>query len=210
MSGLLWRYTMAPLGLIAAGLIAVLTIGDLSAPVPWQARAPGPGEIVVGLGIATAAFGTVIAKTRIAAILSLGATGFLLALQFSLLGAPDLALTQLLVETASVAMFLAVFVFLPQYAPPSERVARPAHLALATVFGLTMVAVLYIVRGHRHAESISKYFVENSVPAAGGHNIVNVILVDFRALDTMGEVTVLGVAALACYAIIKLGREVRS
>ena len=73
-----------------------------------------------------------------------------------------------------------------------------------------MVAVLYIVRGHRQAETISKYFVENSVPAAGGHNIVNVILVDFRALDTMGEVTVLGVAALACYAIIKLGREARS
>jgi multicomponent Na+:H+ antiporter subunit A len=207
MSGLIWRYVTVPLALVAGGLVAVAVAGGLSAPPAWSAAEPDPGALVLGLGIAMAALGTAIAKPRLAAILSLGATGYLLALQFSVLGAPDLALTQLMVETVSVVLFLAVFVYLPQYDPPVRRVERPGHFALAVCFGMTLTGALYVARGHRVSETISKYFVEHSVPDAGGHNIVNVILVDFRGLDTMGEITVLGVAALACYAVIKLGRE---
>ena len=65
---------------------------------------------------------------------------------------------------------------------------------------------MHRTRGHRGFGSVGDYYLANSVDLAGGHNVVNVILVDFRALDTMGEITVLGVAGLACLALIKTGR----
>ena len=209
MSGYLWRYNALLIGTVTGGVaIAVLAMG-VPPVVAWPARDAESFELVVALAALVAGIGAAWARTRLAAILALGASGYTLALLFSLLGAPDLALTQVMVETISVALFLAVFVFLPPFRAAEPRALRPGHLALALVFGFGTSAMVWAARGHRSAETIASYFLANSAEQAGGRNVVNVILVDFRGLDTMGEITVLGVAALACYAIIRLAKEAK-
>jgi len=204
MSGLLWRYVSLVAGVLVVGLVVAMTRDGLPAAAHWPARPASPFETIVAIVAVVAGIGACRATTRLAAILALGANGFTLALLFSLLEAPDLALTQVMVETISVALFVTVFVFLPAYRASEIRTRRPFHLFLSACFGFGMAGVLWLARGHRAAPSIAEYFVANSVDRAGGHNVVNVILVDFRGLDTLGEITVLAVAALACYAIIRL------
>jgi len=207
MSGLLWRYAALVLTVPAVGVALAVADNGLGPARPWPAESAWLYDyllIVIPIG---SAVGAMLARTRLAAILALGANGYSLAALFSLLGAPDLALTQIMVETVSVALFLAAFVFLPPYHPPAERHVRPFHLALAAVIGAGTAVLIFYARGARVAKTIAGYFIENSVKQAGGHNVVNVILVDFRGLDTMGEITVLAVAALACYALIKLRPE---
>jgi NADH:ubiquinone oxidoreductase subunit 5 (subunit L)/multisubunit Na+/H+ antiporter MnhA subunit len=202
MSGYLWRYVGF---ILSVGIVAVATIVvaiGFDAPSSWQARPVRAYEmLIIGVSL-LAAVGAVRARTRLAAILALGANGYSVALLFSLLGAPDLALTQVMVETASVALFLAVFVYLPPYQPMRNKRLRPGHMTLAAVFGFGVAGLVYVTRGMRVAPTIAEYFIENSVAKAGGHNIVNVILVDFRGLDTLGEITVLAIAALAAYSIV--------
>jgi multicomponent Na+:H+ antiporter subunit A len=207
MSGLLWRYVSIIIGVVVVGVVSAFAVGGLPAIPTWPARHAEPFEILVAITAGAAAFAASLSRTRLAAILALGASGYTLALLFSLLGAPDLALTQIMVETVSVALYLAVFVFLPPYHGTAKPAFRPGHWLLSCVFGFGLVGLLYEARGSRVVETIASYYLENSVSRAGGHNVVNVILVDFRGLDTMGEITVLGVAALACFAIINLGRE---
>ncbi len=208
MSGLLWRYLAIIYTVLLAGLLAAVYSGNTALATTWNARPAQPFEIVIGFAALAAAVGAAAAKTRLATILALSANGYLLALIFSSLGAPDLALTQVMVETISVVLFLSVFVFLPHYpADLRPRRLRPFHLALSVASGASMAVLLFLARGNRVAESISSYFVDSSLDEAGGGNVVNVILVDFRGLDTMGEITVLGLAALACFAIIKLGAK---
>lgn len=208
MSGLLWRYVAFIYALLVAALVAAAASGNTALAASWNARPAQDFEVVVSLAALAAAIAAAAATTRLASILALSANGYLLALIFSSLGAPDLALTQVMVETISVVLFLAVFVFLPHYPqPPKRRRLRPFHLALSVATGALVAALLFLARGHRVAESISRFFVDSSLEKAGGGNVVNVILVDFRGLDTMGEITVLGLAALACFAIIKLGTK---
>ncbi len=204
MSGLVWRYNAIILATGAAGVLAVVWAGGPLAWKPWPGTQATLYHSTVCSVVAGAAVGAAVARTRLAAILALGASGFALALLFSLLGAPDLSLTQIMVETISTALFLAVFVYLPPYRPTAKRPFRPGHFALALLVGCGIPLTVGLARGRRTAESIGTYFVDNSVDLAGGHNIVNVILVDFRGLDTLGEITVLAVAALACYALIKI------
>jgi len=207
MSGLLWRYNAVVLVVLLAGLLAVEISDGLPPLIPWPSRPPLAFEVTVALAAAGAGLATVLARTRLAAILALGASGYTLALMFSTLGAPDLALTQVMVETISTVLFLTVFLFLPAYHGSHERGWRPGHLLISALTAAAAVLLVYEARAYRTATSISQYFLDNSIGEAGGHNVVNVILVDFRGLDTLGEITVLGVAALACYAIIKLGRR---
>ena len=207
MSGLVWRYNLTILLVAVGGVAYVVTTMGLPSLQPWPSRAPQTFEYLVAAVTAGAAIGAASAHTRLAAILALGASGYSLALLFALLGAPDLALTQIMVETIAVALFLAVFVYLPQYPPPASRGWRPAHLGVAAVVGCGIPGLLAVFGGPRTLPSISEYFVSHSVEEAGGHNIVNVILVDFRGLDTLGEITVVAVAALACYSLIRLRSE---
>jgi NADH:ubiquinone oxidoreductase subunit 5 (subunit L)/multisubunit Na+/H+ antiporter MnhA subunit len=202
MSGYLWRYLILIISVGVVAVVAVIAVVGFEAPSYWYARPTRLFELLVVAAALMAGVAAGRAHTRLAAIIALGANGYSLALLFSLLGAPDLALTQVMVETVSVALFLAVFVYLPPYRPVRDQVFRPTHLLLATLFGFGVAGLVYVVRGMRVAPTISEYFINNSVDAAGGRNIVNVILVDFRGLDTLGEITVLAVAGLAAYAII--------
>jgi multicomponent Na+:H+ antiporter subunit A len=151
----------------------------------------------------------VLVKSRLAAIAALGVVGYGVSLIFILFAAPDLAMTQFLVETLTVILFVLVFYHLPESQIVSDNVARWRDAALALAAG-TLMTALVLVGTPENYPPISGYFAEHSVRQGHGRNIVNVILVDFRGLDTLGEITVLGVAAVGVYALLKLRRRTDS
>ncbi len=154
--------------------------------------------IVVGAMAATRA------KGRLGAVAALGIVGYGVTVIYVLYGAPDLALTLVSVETLTVILFVLVLYHLPRFAIYTNKAARARDLVIAVVFGAIMTLVTLVAADTQIAPTISGWFVENSVPKGKGHNIVNVILVDFRALDTLGEITALSVSALGVYALLKL------
>jgi len=158
-----------------------------------------------------AAVATVVAaRSRLLAICALGVIGAGIAMVFSLFGAPDVALTQLLVETLTVIIVSIVLLRLPTLPsrPPTGRFGRLFNGMLAlTAGGLMTVLVLAITSGSGPDRFITSFFEQNSYPLAHGRNIVNVILVDFRAMDTLGEIIVVATAGLAGYALIQKRKD---
>jgi multicomponent K+:H+ antiporter subunit A len=141
-------------------------------------------------------------RRRLTALLLLGAVGLVVSLAFVKLSAPDLALTQLSVEVVTVVLLLLALYFLPQESPAEPGIARHIRdLALAAGAGLGAAALAWGIMT-RPLDSIGSYFLSHSVPGGGGANAVNVILVDFRGFDTLGEIAVLGLAALGIYAML--------
>ena len=143
-------------------------------------------------------------SSRLGAVTALGVVGYSIALLFILFGAPDLAMTQFLIETLMVILFVLVFYFLPRFTILSSARERWRDGAVALLAGTLMAAITLVATNVTFYPPISQYFAEQSVPAAHGRNIVNVILVDFRALDTLGEITVLAVAGIGVFALLKL------
>ena len=164
-------------------------------------------ELGISLLILMAALAAVRSRSRLAAVAALGVVGYGVALIFIFFGAPDLAMTQLMIETMTVILLVLILYHLPPFARISTRkdYAREAIVALSAGVLMTMFVLVGI--SVQHYPPISSFFVENSVPLAHGRNIVNVILVDFRALDTLGEITVLSLAGVGVYALLKLRLE---
>ena len=158
---------------------------------------------VVTALIAAGAILTVFARSRLAAICALGAVGIGVALIFVMFGAPDVAITQLLVETLVVVLVAVVMLRLPQLERDRRTTRRRWDAVVAIALGCIVTLVLVAVVQGPIDLTISEYFGAESVPEAHGRNIVNVILVDFRALDTFGEVAVVAAAALGAYALIR-------
>ncbi len=149
---------------------------------------------------------TIITRYRLAAICALGAVGIGTAILFVSHGAVDVALTQLLVDTLFVVLLAVALLKLPSFWDLRHRETglRVGAAAIAVAVGSLMTMVLLVIVSVPLDRRLTAYFESNSVPLAHGHNIVNVILVDFRALDTLGEISVVAVAGLAAYALIKL------
>jgi multicomponent K+:H+ antiporter subunit A len=140
---------------------------------------------------------------RLPALLLLSVTGLFVTLAFARFSAPDLALTQLSVEVMAVVIMMLALSFLPQTSPRESGIGRVARdLSLAGLAGIGVALFAYAVIT-RPADTISGYFLANSVSGGGGTNVVNVILVDFRGFDTLGEITVLGIAAVAVFAFTR-------
>jgi multicomponent Na+:H+ antiporter subunit A len=140
-------------------------------------------------------------------VAALGVTGYSVALIFLMFGAPDLAMTQFLVESLTVILFVFAFYHLPHFKILTPARTRMLHAAISLMAGgLMTVLVLSAVEVDLYPP-ISEYFVQQSLPLAFGRNIVNVILVDFRGIDTLGEITVLAVAAVGVFALFKFRRE---
>jgi len=159
--------------------------------------------LVTGSLIAVALVTVVLHRQRLTALIVMGALGLLVALIFVKFSAPDLALTQLAVEVVTIVLLLLALYFLPQASPAESSPARRARdLGLATLAGAGAAALTWGILS-RPFESISGFFLANSVPGGGGSNVVNVILVDFRGYDTLGEISVLALAGLGIYAILK-------
>lgn len=165
-------------------------------------------EVIVILLIPISAVATVFAPTRLMAITALGITGAMVSLIFVLYSAPDLAITQLLIETLSLVFMLIAFARLPRKLVEHLSLSiRLRDVSIAVLLGLVVMGLTVLTMGPSGFPSIYPYYVENSYPLAHGKNIVNVILVDFRGFDTLGEVTVLCTAALGAYAVLRLARK---
>ena len=154
--------------------------------------------------------GLAITQQRFVAALLLGGLGFACALIFVMFGAPDLALTQLLVETLIIVVFLLVLRQLPrQFGHRNKFAPRSFRIVIAVLVGVGMAAFAAMVSSSRTAPSVGDDFTELALPEAGGKNIVNVILVDFRATDTLGEITVLAVAAIGIANLVGMANRRR-
>jgi multicomponent Na+:H+ antiporter subunit A len=170
-------------------------------------------ELLAAILMIMSAIAVAATATRLGAIAALGIVGFLMTLFFVIYSGPDLALTQLMVETLTVILLLLVFYFLPRvFEDRSPRLVRWRDIGIAAGVG-TLVTLLTLMvvptaGGAPPSEflglTIREFYLQQSVPAAFGENVVNVILVDFRALDTLGEITVLVIAVLGVFALVKL------
>ncbi len=206
-NGSLHRYLAVIVG--SATLCAAIPLlrdpPSLPGPAGWEAGRPA-GLIVVL--IAAAVVLVLIARSRLLAICALGVTGTGVALLFLVYGAPDVALTQLLVETLTVIIASLVLLRLPRLERPERRrlpggAGRWADALLAVSAG-ALVSGLALAAGNRRLDrTVNDFFEAGSFAAAHGRNIVNVILVDFRSLDTLGEITVVAVAGVAACALIR-------
>ncbi|WP_173916071.1 Na+/H+ antiporter subunit A [Halobacillus sp. Marseille-Q1614] len=208
MNGSLGRYVRLILSAILIVTFSVMAFtGGFSMEFNNLSEVTIPESIIAALMI-VAAVGASIANKRIAAILILGVVGYGLAMLFVLYRAPDLALTQFIIETVTVALFLLVFRHLPDLEVRKDSVlTNSLNLVLSIGFGLLLTMIAISAHSNKLFNSISSYFVDNSYKLGGGDNIVNVILVDFRGLDTLFEIAVLGIAAMAIYSLIRLGRK---
>jgi multicomponent Na+:H+ antiporter subunit A len=184
---------------IAVGVVtSSIDLSELGDPAPSLA---GDGVVIVLLlgAVVTA----VVAKGRLAAIAALGLAGFTVAVWFVLLGAPDLALTQILIETLTVALVVLVFRRLPGRFPDAGRRRKVIGIVAAAFVGTGVTVATYLATGRRELSEIGGSLLAEGEGLTGGANVVNTILVDFRALDTLGEVVVLAVAALGIVALVR-------
>lgn len=181
----------------------------LGRPWPDQIRLwDNPVQLLIGVVMAAAAILALRARRRLKAVVLVGVAGYGTAMMFVLYGAPDLALTQFLVETVTLVVFVLVLRRLPTFF--SDRplpASRWIRLAVAVAVGALMSGLTLAAVGAREATPISVDFPERAVSFGGGSNIVNVILVDIRAWDTMGELSVLVVAATGVASLIFLRRR---
>lgn len=203
---------------LSLGLI-VLTLLGTSGVALWVAQAGPPGSAapggpaavrafdnpaqvwVAGL-VALAAVLAALSRRRMRAVFLVGATGYGCALLFLLFGAPDLALTQVLAETLSLLVFVLVLRRLPSRFDDENRLRRTVRLGFGLATGALITALALVVPTWRVGVPASTGLVESAVDFGGGYNVVNVILVDTRAWDTMGELSVVIAAATGIASLI--------
>jgi multicomponent K+:H+ antiporter subunit A len=201
-NGSLQRYLVLTLvvAVAAAALPLVrdgLTLGERPG-TPATALAVVVWAIVVVASLAS----VLLHRRRLVLVLLVACVGLGVALTFVYFSAPDLAMTQLSVEVVSTVLLLMGLALLPAATPPESSTARRwRDGAIAVAAGTGAAAIAWAVLT-RPFETLSWYFLEQTVPKGGGANAVNVILVDFRGFDTLGEITVLGIAAIGVLALL--------
>ncbi|QJI29682.1 monovalent cation/H+ antiporter subunit A [Pseudomonas sp. ADAK18] len=200
------------LAAVIAGLIPMLHSG-----ISWGDRPKIPGSIVFVtlwlLAIACALGAAWQAKYhRLAALTMVSVCGMMTCVTFVWFSAPDLALTQLVVEVVTTVLILLGLRWLPRRiedvsplpsSVPKARIRRLRDLLLSTVVGGGMALLSYAMLTRQTPNDISSFYLSRALPEGGGSNVVNVMLVDFRGFDTLGEITVLGAVALTVYALLR-------
>lgn len=191
--------------LFAAGVLVAYAL--LRAPQPLDLSWDFSFSLLLILVLLLAGGGGVaLARNRLTAVVLMGLTGFGTAATFLFFRAPDLALTQLVIETITVVLFLLAFRYLPGIrALPRTRLQYGTDLLLASGTGLA-VFVLVLASQPNLKPSISPFYLAHSYKGGGGNNVVNVTLVDFRGFDTLGEITVVGMVGLAVLSLVRLGK----
>ena len=140
---------------------------------------------------------------RLIALINVGVVGLIISLGFAQFSAPDLALTQLSIEVVTIVLLLLALFFLPQHTPQERNYVRFARDGVLSVASAVAVFMLTMAVLTRDLVPISDFFLANAKPGGGGTNVVNVILVDFRGFDTLGEIVVLALAGLSVFAMLK-------
>ncbi|MET4000814.1 monovalent cation/H+ antiporter subunit A [Marinobacterium sp. MBR-109] len=201
-NGSLQRYMflllLFALVLMAGPLMDLNTTAGLRPHLPIDAV-----EITAAVLLCLSALATVVwHRKRMISLLTLSVVGLIVSITFARFSAPDLALTQLSVEVVTVILLMLALFFLPQKTPKESSPKRVVRdLGIAAMLGGIIGTINYALMT-RPLHSISDFFLANSKTGGGGTNVVNVILVDFRGFDTLGEITVLGIAALGIYKLI--------
>ena len=200
-SGSLPTYVMIVLGVTVAA-IAVPVASSIEDLPRWV---DSPAQLAPLSFVVVAAIGAALARRRIAAALLLGAAGYGMAGLYVINGAPDLALTQFAIETLATVLFVLVLRALPRdFDKGTNAVMAPIRVVVSALVGIGVFGFALVATQARESvpePSISEEMLEHSVPDGYGSNVVNVILVDFRGMDSLGEITVLAVAALGTVAL---------
>ncbi|MEQ9038039.1 MAG: monovalent cation/H+ antiporter subunit A [Silicimonas sp.] len=174
-------------------------------PAPTREHLPVPPLVLVGWALLMVATGSVVLmhRQRFRALVLIGVIGLTISFGFVFLSAPDLALTQISVETVTIMLLLLALHYMPKASPIESGVGRRFRdgvIAVAAGGGVGALAYVFLLRD---TASISEYHLANSYEGGGGTNVVNVILVDFRGYDTYGEIIVLGIAGLIIFAVME-------
>ena len=206
-SGSLPLYLAIVVTTVAVSLGVALVAGATdSISSPRFSNSPVEFIAVVVTGLLAVA--TVFARKRFMAVVLLGGSGYALAIVYLIQGAPDLAITQFLVETLTIVVFLLVLARLPvDFEPAPAWAPRIARIVVASAVGFTVAVFALSASGARTEPSVGEDYVALSEPEAGGRNVVNVILVDFRGFDTLGEITVLAVAGAGVVNLVRAARR---
>ncbi|MBX5462475.1 MAG: monovalent cation/H+ antiporter subunit A, partial [Steroidobacteraceae bacterium] len=211
------RRLQPQLVVMVLAVIAIAAVAVLRDTVFTAFRAPSavnPAFVLMwAVGAACALGAAMQAKFhRLAALIMVGGVGLITSLTFAWFSAPDLALTQISVEVVTVVLILLGLRWLPkrlEIDDPQRRTLRARSrrardIVLAAISGTGMAGLVYAILTRPSAEgSISPFYVQHALPDGGGRNIVNVILVDFRGFDTLGEITVVGIVALTVYKLLR-------
>lgn len=201
-TGSLQRYIAAMLGItiifVLPELYDIAQLDGGREHMPVNVVSIVGASIVVLAAIGTAAFH----HQRLTSLMMLSVVGLMVSLIFIHFSAPDLAMTQLVVEVVSIILMILALFFMPQRIPKASSGGRVARDILLAGFVGGIVGSLNYALLTRPANSISEFFLVNSVPGGGGTNVVNVILVDFRGFDTLGEITVLAIAAAGIHKLL--------
>ena len=193
--------------LVAASALALAGYAATAVTVP---PIDGLGvPVAVGLVLAVAviaAIAVLTAPSHVAGVLTLSILGFMIAIFYVLASAPDLALTQLVVETLVLLVFLLVLEELPAFYHDMELGVAARDTAISLAVGATAFVSVLVAGRDPEADptAIASYYVEQAVPKAGGTNVVNVVLVDYRGFDTLGEIFVISVAAIAVVVLLTM------
>nr|MCU0261196.1 DUF4040 domain-containing protein [Ilumatobacteraceae bacterium] len=194
--------------------VLVLPVAVLvGAGFEWPELVDAAVQVPLVAIIVGGAVGAALMRRRIAAALMLGAIGYAMAGLYIVQGAPDLALTQLAIETLFTVLFVLVLRFLPpRFVDRTPLVVRSFRLGASLLVGAAVFVMMLVAASGRDdvaAPNVSQEMIERSAPEAKGNNVTNVILVDFRGLDTLGEIAVLLVAAVGAVGLARLGRRRR-
>jgi multicomponent K+:H+ antiporter subunit A len=204
-SGRFQHYLLALVVLaVSAGALPFLNSPSQAAASVSGDTASLPFIALWALGVAATIAAVWVHTQRLLAIVLMGAVGLVVSLAFVHFSAPDLALTQLLVEVATIILLMLALRWLPdegQGVVTETRTVKTRDALIALAAGAGVAALCWMVLG-RPMDSISPYFLETAQTLGGGANAVNVIIVDYRGLDTLGEITVMGIAALLIHALL--------
>jgi multicomponent Na+:H+ antiporter subunit A len=207
-SASLRAYVLTVVG-AAIALVALALAADGALPPPRRWTPVPFHEGLLAALIVAGALSAAFARTRMAAVLSLGTVGYGVAVLYALLGAPDLAMTQFAVETLTVVIFVLVFYRLRGFGDLSSRLIKTRDALVASAAGALVTILVLFVGASGTSSRLADYFADAAPRLAHGRNVVNVILVDFRGFDTLGETTVLVTVAVGVRALLLIGRERR-
>ncbi|WP_426571406.1 hydrogen gas-evolving membrane-bound hydrogenase subunit E [Aquihabitans sp. McL0605] len=199
------------IGVILLTAVLVPGFALLRAPrPPMPPLVSSPGDWAAAALMISGGIAAVVVRHRMAAVLCAGAVGYGMALVFALQGAPDLALTQVCVDTIGAVIFVLVLRHLPAwFSDRPTSVGRISRIIVSAAVGIFVFSFLLVAGDSRVDPTISTEFIDQAFAEGGGRNVVNVVLVDIRGFDTMGEITVLSVAAMGVYALARLSRRER-
>lgn len=182
--------------------VALIGVTAVGLPTLWRGwpRYDEPFLILDFLLLLLVACGVIavaVATRRLTAIIAVGVAGFAVVLWFLVLGASDVAVTQLLVEILTVVVMVLVLRRMPRRFPRVRPARRAGAVIAAVAAGCAATLATLVFTGHREISDVAAFFLREAESLTGGTNIVNTILVDFRALDTLGELVVLAIAAVS-------------